>query len=92
MCIIFMHIPCIMHDGKGTVMGHTSSARKLSDKPLVIFIRFFAVALILAHVISFVTGSHFCGLCTYPAAWLTMIIFMMVEHHRQKGEDQLHSR
>lgn len=40
MCIIFMHIPCNMHDGKGTVMGHTSSARKLSDKPLVIAVIF----------------------------------------------------
>ena len=88
MCIIFMHIPCIMHDGKGTAMGHTSSARKLSDKPLVMAVSFFAVALILAHVISFATGSQFCGLCTYPAAWLTMIIFMMVGHHQRKGKER----
>ena len=40
MSIIFKHIPGIMHDGKGTAMGHTSSARKLSDKPLVIAVIF----------------------------------------------------
>ena len=72
-------------------MGHTSSAWKLSDKPLVIAVIFYAVALILAHVISFATGSQLCGLCTYPAVWLTMIIFMMVGHHRRKGKDWHHT-
>ena len=82
---VFMHIPCIMYDGKGTAMGQTASTQKPSDKPQDIAVNFFALALILAHVISFATGSRFWGLCTYPAAWLIMIVFMMVRHWRRKG-------
>ena len=61
-------------------MRHASSTWKPSDNPLVISCQFFALALILAHVISFVTGSQFWGLCMYPAAWLIMIIFMVIRH------------
>lgn len=81
-----------MYDGKGTAMRQTASTQKPSDKPQVIAVRFFALALILAHVISFATGSQFWGLCTYPAVWLMMIVFMMVRHWRGNGEGQHHSR
>ena len=59
----------------------------MSDKPLVIAVSFFGLALILAHVISFVTDSRFWGLCTYPAAWVIMIVFMMIRHWRGSRKD-----
>ena len=90
--LVFMHIPCIMYDGKGTAMRQTASTQKPSDKPQVIAVRFFALALILAHVISFATGSQFWGLCTYPVVWLMMIVFMMVRHWLRNSEGQHHSR
>ncbi|RMA44624.1 hypothetical protein CI601_07555 [Bifidobacterium sp. wkB344] len=67
-------------------MGQTASTQKPSDKPQDIAVSFFALALILAHVISFVTGSRFWGLCTYPAAWLIMIIFMVIRHWLRNSE------
>ena len=81
-----------MYDGKGTAMRQTASTQKPSDKPQVVAVRFFALALILAHVISFATGSQFWGSCTYPVAWLMMIVFMMVRDWRRNGEGQHHSR
>ncbi|KFF30619.1 hypothetical protein BBOMB_1483 [Bifidobacterium bombi DSM 19703] len=59
----------------------------MSNKPLTIAVSFFAVALILAHIISFVTGSQFWGTCTYPAVWVVMIIFMAIESRWKHDKD-----
>lgn len=59
----------------------------MTNKPLATAVSFFGLALILAHVISFVTDSRFWGLCTYPAVWVIMIIFMMIGHWRGNGRN-----
>lgn len=57
------------------------------DKSIVIAVSFFGLALIIAHIISFVTDSQFWGLCTYPAAWVMMIIFMAIERRGKHDRD-----
>lgn len=59
----------------------------MSNKSISMAVSFFGLALILAHVIWFVTGSQFWGLCTYPAAWVIMIIFMAIERRWKRDEE-----
>lgn len=59
----------------------------MSNKPIGIAVSFLGLALILAHIISFVTHSQFWALCTYPVAWVAMIIFMAIERRGKHDKD-----